>query len=83
MELQTVERVLEGEQGDWAYRFRETKHGVVVRRVARDNRLWSHGVLVQMFDQTAGTFLPSNICGSAVYFDTLDQALKTVNKEQE
>jgi hypothetical protein len=74
MELQIVERVLEGEQGDWAYRFRETKHGVLVRRVAKDHRLWSHGVLVQMFDKDADAFLPSNVCGSNVYLGSLADA---------
>ncbi len=74
MELQTVERVLEGEQGDWAYRFRESKHGVTIRRVSKDRLLWNHGVLVQMFDKDADAFLPSNVCGSNVYFGSLADA---------
>ena len=79
MELETVERVYHGEQGEWAYRFRENKHGVIVRRVNKDRQLWNHGVLVQMFDRAANSFLPSNVCGSDVYFASMQEALLTVD----
>lgn len=74
MELQIVECVREGEQGDWAYRFRENQHGVIIRRVPKDRLWWNHGVLVQMFDKDADAFLPSNVCGSNVYFSNLADA---------
>lgn len=79
--LKVVEQVLEGDCGEWAYRFIVKKDGVLVRRVNKDKRLWNHGVLVQMFDAKAGTFLPSNVCGSAVYFADLAEALRIVEKE--
>ena len=79
MKLQVVEQIFEGVQGQWAYRFRQNKHGIVVRRVDKDRQLWSHGVLVQMFDRAANSFLPSNVCGSEVYFANMDEALLTVD----
>lgn len=81
MELQLVEQVHEAVQGDWAYRFRSNEHGVLVRRVNKDHRIWNHGVLVQMFDQKANSFLPSNVCGSNVYFKHMDEALAVINAQ--
>lgn len=81
MELVVVEQVFETTQGDWVYRFRSNERGVMVRRVSKDNQLWSHGVLTQMFDQETNSFLPSHVCGFDVYFEHIDQA-KAVVKAQ-
>ena len=81
MELNLIEQVHEAVHGDWAYRFRSNEHGVLVRRVPKDRRLWNHGVLVQMFDHKANSFLPSNVCGSDVYFRYMDEALAVVKAQ--
>lgn len=81
MELTLLEQVHQAAQGDWIYRFRANEQGVLVRRVHKDRVIWNHGVLVQMFDRKANSFLPSNVCGLDVYFRYMDEAIAVVKAQ--
>ena len=82
MELQLIEQTLEAEQGNWVYRFHTSERGVLVRRVDKDNRLWSHGVRVHMFDRAQNSFRIANRCGTDVYFQYLDEAVAVVKAQE-
>ena len=81
MKLILIEQLHEAVQGDWVYRIRTNEHGVMIRRTNKDRVLWSHGVLTQMFDRKANSFLPSNVCGSDVYFMYMDDALAVIKAQ--
>ncbi len=83
MELKIVEQIYEGVHGDWVYRFICSQRGVLIHRVPNKDKvhLWNHGVISQMFDSATETFRPSNVCGLAVYFNSLKEAQDIVTKK--
>jgi hypothetical protein len=80
MELQLIEQTLEAEQGNWVYRFHTSTRGVLVRRVAKDDR--SHGTRVQMFDRAQNSFRIAILCGTDVWFQYLDEAVAVVKAQE-
>lgn len=70
-EYRNIETVRETQFGRWIYRFHETAAGVLVRRTGADRPLWSHGILVQIFDHEVGGFRPAVAAGLNVLFSDL------------
>jgi len=77
-EYRTVQTVRETHIGRWIYQFHETPTGVWVKRTNASRPIWSHGVLVQIFDKEAQCFRPACVAGLDVMFNDLHSAEQAV-----
>lgn len=78
VELVPIAATFEHRQDEWHYRFNVRKDGeTVVFRAPADNPLWGHGVLKQVFDRSAGSFVPSIRGSLSVSFKSLEEAVAT------
>jgi hypothetical protein len=78
----TVETVYEDTAYGWIYRFIETRgKGVMVKRTPAERRpLWSHGVIMQIYDQDVQKFVPACKSGTNLYFSGMTTALGVVEE---
>jgi hypothetical protein len=76
--LNTVETTRDADGTDgYTYRFVTNSNGTYIKRVASDNKTWSHDILVQVFDNELAHFVPV-MYADLKYFKTLKAAMKVV-----
>ncbi len=75
-EMVAVNAIFEVQRPDWHYRFNVRADGrTVVYRTPSESPLWGHGVIKQVFDRSAGSFVPGVRASLSVAFDSLDEAV--------
>lgn len=75
-----VETVHECVEGEWTYRFFQSKKGVYVKRTPSADSLWSHGIITQNYDIEQGRFISQCLSSGTGRFDSIFQAKLSIQK---